>query len=360
MPVHGAKMQNSYYSLQLRAIANQSGISEFSDTLGDGMHSGILEYKKRPVVIVVKNREVVHIGFKIFSVGQRKVFNALLCNFIERYALLFNVPNVQHGLPNEVMKQDKVVFRIGDLEMLTKLAGDSAVHVNYSYADRINFFTWEKDGDVVCELGFPSSYKLLLGMEMDELDARLKKDIMRTPVPAPDSVRKFSNEDLVTSITRDYYVKKGSTYYFAELNSDNYYHPTGFNSNEYYLMYNSKYPRQSLANIMTAVGLPNDFLLNIRQEVYGKKDSLYVVPLEKYVSFCIKSGCTPYFCVINEDNGVMDCELIMRNEVLQYNHVMRMKVAVEDVRNRRGIINARLDAYVPTQYIKNVFNEIQL
>lgn len=360
LPAHEAKIQNSYYSEQLKMIAVQSGISEISDTLSDGIHSGILDYKHGPVIIVVENREVKHIGFKIFSAGQRKAFNTILCNFIERYTLSFSVPKVQRGLPQEVMKQDKVVLRTGNLEILAKLAEDSSVHVNYRYADKINFFTWEKDGNIVCELGFPSSYKLLLGMEMDELDARLKKDILKTPMPAPDSVRIFSKEDLVTSITRDYYVKKGSTYYFAELNSDNYYRPTGLNNNEYYLMYNSLYPRQSLANVMTAAGLPNDFLLNIKQEVYGKKDSLFVVPLEQYVSFCIKSGCAPYFCVINEDNGVMDCELIMRNDVLQYNHVMRLKIAVEDVRNRKGIINARLDAYVPMQYIKNVFNEIQL
>ena len=124
-------------------------------------------------------------------------------------------------------------------------------------------------------------------------------------------------------------------------------------------MFNSKYPQQSLANVMTSSGLPNEFVLRIKQEVYGNKDSVYIVPLGKYVSFCLKKGCTPYFCVISENDGVMDCELIMRNEVLQYNHVMRMKVGVNEVKRRKGIINARLDAYVPTHYLKNLFNEIQ-
>ena len=80
---------------------------------------------------------------------------------------------------------------------------------------------------------------------------------------------------------------------------------------------------------------------------------LYTLPLLP------SKGCTPYFCVISESNGVMDCELIMRNEVLQYNHVMRMKVGVNYVKERKGIIDARLDAYVPTHYIKNLFNELQ-
>ena len=124
-------------------------------------------------------------------------------------------------------------------------------------------------------------------------------------------------------------------------------------------MFNSKYPRQSLANVMTNSNLPNEFLLNIKQEVYGNKDSVYIAPLAKYISFCLKNGCTPFFCVINENEGVLDCELIMRNEVLQYNHVMRMKVGVEDVKKRKGIIDVRLDAYVPTHYLKNLFNELK-
>ncbi len=359
MSSYGARTRNSYYSDELRTIAVQSKLSLIADTLCDGVHYGITTYQSNPVTIIVENGEVKHLGFYFFSHDQREVFNTSLCNFVERYALLLKVPIERHRSPNEMMEQDKVVFRVGNFGAIEKLAGDSSVQIRYHHINKINFFTWEKEGDVVCELGFPSSYKLLLGMEMDELDARLRTDIINTPIVISDSVQIFSTEDLVASITRDYYVKKGSYYYFAELNSDKYYQSTGLNSNEYCLMYNGRYPRQSLANVLTTVGLSNGFQLKIKQEVYGNKDSLYVIPLEKYVSFCIKSGCIPYFCVINEDNGVMDCELIMRNEILQYNHVMRMKVVVEDVKKRKGVINARLDAYVPTQYLKNLFNEIQ-
>ena len=68
-------------------------------------------------------------------------------------------------------------------------------------------------------------------MEMDEHDARLKRDILNTQIPIPDSVQIFPKEKLIASITRDYYVKKGAYYYFAELNSDNYYKPVNLKDN---------------------------------------------------------------------------------------------------------------------------------
>lgn len=357
---NGTQIRNAYYSEELKAIAIKAKLTALSDTLSDGIHYAIAKYKKDPITIIVEDNEVKHIGFSIFSPQQRKVLNAVCCNFIERYALLLKVPFEHDRTQQEMMEQDRVIFRTGNFETIKKLIGDTvAIEINYKSQNNINFFTWVKSGRIVCEIGFPTSYKLLLGMEMDELDARLKKDILSTPTPTPDSIREFQKEELIASITRDYFVKKGSYYYFAELNSDNYFQSMGPRGDRYSLMFNSKYPKQSLANVMTTNSLPNGFVLSIKQEVYGNKDSVYTVPLAKYVTFCLRSGCTPFFCVISEKDGVIDCELIMRNEKLQYNHVMRMKVGVNDTKNRKGVIKARLDAYVPTQYLKNIFNEIQ-
>lgn len=351
--------RNTYYSEELRAIAVNAKITAISDTLSDGTYYGIVAYKKRPLTIIVEDNEVKHIGFNLFSPQQRTTFKPLCCNFIERYALLLKMPMEQNRTHYEKMNQDRVFFRTGSFDTIEELISDTALQIKYSILNNINFFTWVKNGRVVCELGFPSSYKLLLGMEMDELDSRLKRDILKTKVPVPDSIRMLSKDEIIPSITHDYFVRKGSYYYFAELNSDNYYQSIGTSENKYSLMFNSKYPRQSLANVMTTCGLPNDFMLRIKQEVYGNKDSIYIAPLTKYVEFCLKNGCSPYFCVIKESNGIMDCELIMRNEMLQYNHVMRLKVETKEIKSRKGVIDARLDAYVPTHYLKNLFNEIQ-
>jgi len=361
LSAHQKRTRNTFFSEELKTMAIKANITSISDTLSDGIYYGLSAYKKKPLTIIVEGNEVKHIGYSIFSPQQREAFNPICCNFIERYALLLKIPVERNRSNQEMMDQDKVIFRKGNFETLEDLIGkrDTTLKISYSCENNINFFTWNKNGNIVCELGFPSSYKLLLGMEMDELDARLKRDILNTPTPVSDSIRVFSKEDLIASITRDFYVKKGAYYYFAELNSDNYYQPVSQKDNMYSLMYNCQYPRQSLANVMTNSGLPNKFQLHIKQEVYGYNDSVYTAPLAKYIDFCLKSGCNPYFCVIRESDGVMDCELIMRNEVLQYNHVMRMKVGTEEVKRRKGVIEARLDAYVPTHYLKNLFNELK-
>ena len=274
---------NSYYSEELKALAAKANITSYSDTLNDGFYYATTVYKKKPVTIIVEDNEIKHIGFSILSPQQRSSFNPLFCNFIERYALLLKVPMERNRTQHEMMQQDKVIFRTGNFDVLESIIGtrDTSLKIDYNCENKINFFTWKENGRVVCELGFPSSYKLLLGMEMDELDARLKKDILNTQIPIPDSIRVFSKEELVASITRDYYVKKGSYYYFAELNSDNFYQHVDLEGNKFCLMFNSKYPQQSLANVMTNSCFPNEFLLKIKQEVYGNKDSVYTAPLAK-------------------------------------------------------------------------------
>lgn len=353
--------RNAYYSEELRTIAVKANIASISDTLSDGIYYGLTIYKEKPITIIVEENEVKHIGFSVFSLEQRKGLNplCLYCNFIERYALLLKLCAELNRTIHEKMWQDKVVFRTGNFEIIETFIGDSTLQIDYKSQNCVNFFKWSKNGKVVCELAFPSSYKLLLGMEMDELDARLKTDILETKIPAPDSIRLFSKEELVPSITHDYYIKRGSCYYFAGLNSDSYFQQMESNGNRYCLMFSAKYLKQSLANVMTTHDLPNEFMLKIKQEVYGNKDSIYTVPLMKYVSFCIKTGCAPYFCIMSDSDEIMDCELIMRNVKLQYNHVMRMKVRVKDIEKRKGFIDARLDAYVPTQYLGNLFNELQ-
>lgn len=278
LSAHKERVRNTYYSEELRTIAIKAKISAISDTLDDGIYYGKAIYNRKPLTIIVQDNEVKHIGFSVFSPQQRKVFNTICCNFVERYALLLKVPVERNRTQHEMMEQDRVVFRTGNFETIEKLIGDrdTTLQTSYSSEKNINFFTWNKNGRIICEVGFPSSYKLLLGMEMDELDARLKRDILNIQIPVPDSIRVFSKEDLVASITRDYYVKKGSYYYFAELNSDSYFQPVGSEGNRYSLMFNCKYPRQSLANVMTTIGLPNDIQLRIKQEVYGYKDSVYI------------------------------------------------------------------------------------
>jgi hypothetical protein len=359
LSAHQKQVRNTYYSEELKTIAVKAGISAVSDTLSDGIYYGKAIYNRKPLTIIVEDNEVKHIGFSLFSPQQRKVFNPICCNFVERYALLQKVLVERNRNQHEMMEQDRVVFRTGNFETIEELIGDTTIQIDYNYQNKVNFFTWKKNERAACEMGFPSSYKLLLGMEMDELDARLKNDILNIQLPEPDSIRVFSKEELLSSITHDFYVKKGFCYFFAELNSDTFYQPVEPEGNRYCLMFNSKYPRQSLANVMTTIGLPNEFQLRIKQEVYGNKDSIYIAPLAKFVDFCLKNGCNPYFGVISDSEGVLDCELIMQNETLEYNHVMRMKVGVKDIKSRKGIIDARLDAYVPTHYLKNLFNELQ-
>lgn len=360
MFAQGLHSKNTYLSKELKTIAEKAAIISFTDTLSEGIHYRCITYKNSALTVIVNKGEVVHIGYSVFTPTQRALIDSYECNFVERYALTQKLPMERVRTNDELMKQDNVVFlRKGSFDTMKCIMADTTLSICVNKQNNRNVISWSKNGELICEIGFPSSYKLLLGMEMDELDAKLKGDILSTKVFMTDSLCEFQPGELVKSVTNDYYVRKGTYYYFAELNSNCYLQPVSDNNldNMYKIMFNDQYPQQSLANMMTTTALANNLNLQIRQEVYGKHDSLFQVPLIQYVAYCLERGCKPYFCVIREKEGIMDCELIMNNDYLQYNHVMRMNVATADVRSRSGIIKARLDAYVPTHYLNNLFND---
>lgn len=358
---HELQFKNSYFSKELEAIAKKASVASICDTLSEGVHYHCTTYKNLPLTIIVEEGEVWHIGFSVFTTSQRRLMDSFICNFIERYALAQKLPMGRGRTNEELMQQDYVMFRKGSFDTMKQIMADSTLTINISKISNLNVISWSKNGNLLCELGFPSSYKLLLGMEMDELDGKLKADILSTKTSLSDSLQEFKPEELVKSVTNDFFVKKGTNYYFAELNSDLYLQSVNDNqgNHSYQIMFNERYPHQSLANMMTTTALKNNLELQIKQEVYGGKDSLFLVPLTQFVTFCLKKGCKPYFCVISDTGSMMDCELIMCNETLQYNHVMRMNVNIDDVKCRSGVIKARLDAYIPTHYLKNLFNELK-
>ena len=90
----------------------------------------------------------------------------------------------------------------------------------------------------------------------------------------------------------------------------------------------------------------------------GYKEEIIRVPLNSWINFCLNSGCTPFVGLIDYDGNNATFELVMRNADLGYNHVMKVKFDVAQLESRKGIIEARLNSYVPTSKIKFLFDEL--
>jgi hypothetical protein len=67
-------------------------------------------------------------------------------------------------------------------------------------------------------------------------------------------------------------------------------------------------------------------------------------------------GCKAFFGIISlEKDNIATCELIMHNHRMGYNHIMKITFPMSTFDERKGRIQARLNSYVNSSRIKNLF-----
>lgn len=353
--------RNRYFSQQLYSMACTMNLATMCDTLSDGLHYRVASYGGLPLTVVVNEREVCHIGYSVFTPIQRCAFPAEPLNFIERYSLSLSLPMKRLKTVARQMEEDDVLFNKASFSWLPTAINDTTYDFSLrNDMSKTYIATWSKTGKIACQASFPVSYKLLLGVSMDEIEQELKRRVCDTAVPQADTLQLLADSTLLPSLTNDYYMKRGNVYYFAELNSNTYFEKVeqcDQHNSSYRPLFNSRHRRESLANLLTTTDIKNNYLLKVKQRTYNYTDTLFDVPLSKWVSFCLRTGCTPFFALIDHDGNTADCELVMRNETLGYCHVMRLKVDISDMENRQGTAEARLNAYIPTNNIRYLFKE---
>lgn len=357
MPL-GIWAQDRYRTDLLGLIAKKTGICQQIDTLKDGEYTQFTDYKSDPVTIIVEKGRITHIGYSLFSKQQRKGFGADICNFIERYLLELEIPTNENFTILQRMKEDGVKVIKGNMELkdLRQLCADTTVCINLQNLNEQTYtMGWRKDSTWLYILSFPIEYDLMFGTDMDERELRLLKELSYSEIHN-DSLIESEQKDLVKAWQDNYYTLKGDSYLLANLNSNLYFTKNG--EEKYIPIYNNLYPIESLANLLTSNLIDNDYTLEIMLRKYGFKTDTINVPLKQWISFCKDSGCKPFFGIISfEKDGITTCELIMHHDKMGYNHIMKLAFPMSNFESRKGRISARLNSYVTSSRIKNLFDD---
>ncbi len=123
------------------------------------------------------------------------------------------------------------------------------------------------------------------------------------------------------------------------------------------LLYSEDMPVESMANLVTGTDIDDSISIDILLVKYGYRTEQFTVSLRQWITFCIAEGCQPYFGVISQDSSKVVCELIMHNELFGYAHVMKLTFNPIIIAQRKGIVKARLNSYVPINKLKSLFDE---
>lgn len=352
-PVAG---QQAYRSALLKTIAHQIEIPMPTE---DGVHYKVLDYDGFPVTVVVGDGEVKHIGLSLFTPSQRMWMDEMQCNFLERLALSARMSNVYGTSIRQYLKDEKVEFSHGDINTMARIANDTSFVFKSALADGKTYVVcWYSaaDNQPYCALTYPADFHLISGMTMVEAENRLCDDIRRCHLKEGMDKSVAVNVSMLQRMGKSkIYLHKGNAYFIPELNADRYY--VEDTDGTFSLLNDKAFPLETFSNYVTGTEVENDLIIDVKLVKYGYHVDEFTVPLRNWIGFCIQSGCTPYFGVISQENNKIVGELIMHNESLGYNHVMKLVLDPSVLAKDKGVVYARLNSYVPMSNVKSLFDE---
>ena len=352
----GTVFAQNYRSSQLEHIADYVGLPCQDH---DGLFYRALRYQGYPVTVIVRNGEVTHVGYSLFTPSQRQHLSEMQCNFIERMALTADIPDFYGIDINQYLYDEQVEFWEGDFSVLKTIATDTALVVQDTMNERkihiFSFYTRNKQRRLLT-LTYPTNYRLISGLDMTEAENALLTDLNRV------RVERTPTTELVDSMLQPFgdssiWYIRGDTLFLPEVNANRFYNYNEEHG-EYNLLYCEDYPKETMANLVTGVEIENQFVLDVKLVKYGYRKEQFQISLRRWIAFCLQTDCKPYFWAAwQEDNQMIDSELLMHNEKLGYCHIMKMTFDPLILGEKSGTIQARLNSYVRISNVKSLFQE---
>lgn len=350
--------KNRYQTDILTNMAESLKLSSKLDTLKNGCYKSEFSYKQRPLNVCILNGKICHIGYVLFSDQQRQAFKSSVCNFLERYALAADLPLERKKTISRQLLEDDINFAKGTFATITTLIGDTTLNVMIENLNNKRYkVSWSKKEELYCSVDFPIGYDLLHGTEMNENERRIVEDILLTPLPTIQTAP-VKREQLLTTWQPNYFILPGESYYVDQLNTNRYYEK--LKDGQFKLMFNQRYPLETLANLFTTLELENEFQLSVRLKKYDFNEDNFNVPLLQFVSYFLQQGCVPYFGVMSYEKTIAVCQLVMRNTDEGYCHTMKVTFDVEQLSDKKGKVTVRVNSYVPTSKINFLFEEFKM
>lgn len=321
----------------------------------------ILRSGDRDLTIRIADDCVEHIGYRIFPDEFRSsVIPPHIADFIERYWLSLTLPLERNKPVSQQLKEDKFIFRKGDINTVGLLQRDSMLSISCTMDHSGVVVTWEKEDRPVCEIIFPKDHEMILGRKMMENDRRLPAEIRSAeigPRDGSDTMALSLSQDTVTSL----WISNTGSYLDCNLKSDRYYDHVE-EADTYIPVFEPERMSESIANLFTGYDIEkaDGIKLEIRLIKFGFEEEIIETTIPKFVAYCKCNGCEPFVGIVSVDENepvTADVLVMMRNWEVGYNHLLRVSLPLACIASGKGTSTARMNAFIPASNVKNLFKE---
>jgi len=322
-----------------------------------------VKYGKRDVAVRVSDGCVDHIGFRIFSGRLRsEVINPHIADFVERYWLRLTLPLKREKSVNQQLTEDRFVFLTGDVESIDAIQRDTTLAVSCSVTPELVTVAWGSiEEKPLCCITFPVNHELILGRRMLENDRRLPGEINSVKIKDRPTKSMDTASQLTPDVPSSLWIENVGSYLADVLKNERYY-TCGADGMSLEPVFDADRCKESIANMFTDydVEKAREIKLSICHKIFGLKEQQIETTVQKFVAYSMQNGCVPYVGIVSVDkdnSGFANVLVIMHNSQLGYNHVLRATVPLDCISNGDGTCHARLNAFIPSSNIKNLFND---
>lgn len=286
-------------------------------------------------------------ALKLFNPEMRESVSkteVIVMDFLERY---FNeLTNLKYTNVSTKLADDKVYFRNGNMSDLAQVTDTMPFTINFF--EKYYEVEWKKQEKPFVTIVFPAQYDLLLGMQQDEAQRKIKELITTTPhltfpISIPEGIRKIENGI--------YMAKTG----FLELESFN--DATYYNKveNNFHPYYDKKHLDYSAANLFHGLVSESDYKMYVEQSVYGLQTINYTISLRQWLDYCASLGLKVFFGVEEQRKDGILALVIAQSKELGFNHMLSVVIPDKFVTDKNTVLKVRMTPYIPIHNIKNLF-----
>ena len=298
------------------------------------------------ILLLIGTQSLSAQGLKLFSPEVRDAASyhqLVVMDFLERY-FGNELPALKQTTLEHKMADDKIFFRKGKLQDMYHLT--DTMPFSFSLLDRYYEVKWEP----VVTIVFPAQYDLLLGIEKDEAQNRLKETILA----APDCRYEKEIPANLSLLDDGIWQSKSECFELESLNDAIYYNKV---RDDYQPVFDSSHLEYSAANLFHGLIANADYRMYVEQSVYGMKTINYSLSLHQWLNYCAQLGMKVFFAVEEQREDGLLAIVIAQSRELGFNHLLSVVIPDKFVTDKNAVLKVRLSPYIPTHNVKDLYQK---
>jgi len=319
---------------------------------------------KSLIVNYNSSREIDHIGISLFSNETKLLINLPVCNFIERM-LLELVLEEKKKNANALLDRHKMHVSRNGVEYETKFfTSIEAALDNISTPSQFGLLkeperfsaVWNFNQTDQFVFSFPASRDLIFGTDKKESDEMLNKSLFGGDKLCLQNDgmlgEVISDADVSLDRKRNIYIRNGSEFILAILNSDTYYKKEG---DVFELLFSKDYPAESLVNLIQKNYRKEELnhKLHITHKMYGNFSPDFDISLKELLCF-FSDDYDVFTAVTSTDSKELKLTAVFHSKDYNFVHLLLIKTPVENIFLKDGILTADFFTNIPQHSIRSL------